>query len=347
MAYEENYQAELDRLLREYEEMKSRHSDIQADVDNEATVMSMRSPAQVEKERQLRQIFANMRTAQRMKALQELYNNQHREQTTVAGKVTIDTLDLDFILADSLQRIESRENPKAEYYDWVEAQNRIETDLNTDGATQPEVDARNNFIDFLDDRETEMKRVIALYLSASVNSKGYYQEMAKEQLHFMRFKLSELRRLRTRTEATTNRADQKEREAANLNTSAKILSAAAGAEIMTNNYSNTVAGKMNNYIDRRFEGEEFENSVAGRIFHQRPDTENEKESQERIEKAQEFSGRVAEALLIVGMRMGMSKEAQQDRREANRRKIEEIRQRRFVGFQKEIFLRNSGRSMDY
>ncbi|MBQ9731915.1 MAG: hypothetical protein IJV97_02370 [Alphaproteobacteria bacterium] len=127
------------------------------------------------------------------------YNNQQ-----------VSTSDMSFALAESLQYLYSGESPLSEYYDWVQDQRKIEVDINTNGTTEEEIFNRNNFISFLDDRETELKLVISLYSTAERSSSGPFKEITQQRLNFLNFKLNELRRLRERTQQTKNHSDEKE-----------------------------------------------------------------------------------------------------------------------------------------
>ena len=136
-----------------------------------------------------------------------------REDTSRA-KVNVnnhvmDAFDLDYMIAENLQQLYSSEDPKAEYYDWIKEQKQIEIDINTNGTTEEEVVERNTFIGFLNDRETEIKRIITLYSGAAFNPNSAQQRAAQEKLKFLTFKLSELRRLRERTENLKSNADKK------------------------------------------------------------------------------------------------------------------------------------------
>ncbi|MBE6452738.1 MAG: hypothetical protein E7012_04535 [Alphaproteobacteria bacterium] len=127
------------------------------------------------------------------------YNNQE-----------VSVSDISFAIAESLQLMYAGESPLSEYYDWVKDQRQIEIEINTNGTTESEINDRNNFINFLDDRETELKLIISLYSTAERNGSGFHKEMAQQRLNFLYFKLSELRRLRERTQQTKSYSDEKE-----------------------------------------------------------------------------------------------------------------------------------------
>ncbi len=140
-----------------------------------------------------------------------LLKNQNVPVTKVSEDVALNTCDLSFILAMSMQQLDSTTNPETEYRDWVRIEDKIETDIKTGGTTDAEIQARNHFISVMNHRETEMKYVIALYSAAAMNAKGYYRDIARQKLSFMLFKLSELRRLRARMERTKSKSDRQEK----------------------------------------------------------------------------------------------------------------------------------------
>ncbi|MBS4772691.1 MAG: hypothetical protein KHX55_00245 [Proteobacteria bacterium] len=215
--------------------------------------------------------------------------------------VEINTFELDFLIAESLQKIDAGEDPRAEYYDWVEAQQKIENEINSDGTTQEEVNARNGFIDFLGDRETEMRRIIALYAGAAVYGNGPLKEQALERLAFMNFKLSELRRLRVKMQATKDRADSREElDRIQEQKQARVLTAGAmvlAHESMTNRYLRIKSG-----IDSR----EFEQGIGEEFVRFRPVTETREAAENKIVSVRE-NGRKT-AVVLMAMRMGKSKE---------------------------------------
>lgn len=215
--------------------------------------------------------------------------------------VEINTFELDFLIAESLQKIDAGEDPRAEYYDWVEAQQKIENEINSDGTTQEEVDARNGFIDFLGDRETEMRRIIALYAGAAVYGNGPLKEQALERLAFMNFKLSELRRLRVKMQATKDRADSREKlDRIQEEKQERIMTAGAmmlAHETMANRYLRMKAG-----IDSR----EFEQGIGEEFVRFRPVTETREAAENKIASIRKNG--LKTIALLTAMRMGKTKE---------------------------------------
>lgn len=129
-------------------------------------------------------------------------NGNTAKRTVVIQGKEIPVYDMDFYIAESLQTLQSGQDPEAEYYGWVEQAKVIIKDIKTDGTTLQELHARSDFISFLDDRETELKRVISLYAGAAFNNNCSQQNVAQEKLKFLTFKMSELRKIRERVQST-------------------------------------------------------------------------------------------------------------------------------------------------
>ncbi len=127
--------------------------------------------------------------------------NTAKKTVTIRGK-EVPVYDMDFYIAESLQSLQSGQDPEAEYYGWVDQAKVIIKDMKTDGTTLQELHTRSDFVSFLDERETELKRVISLYAGAAFNSNCSQQNPAQEKLKFLTFKLSELRKIRERVQST-------------------------------------------------------------------------------------------------------------------------------------------------
>lgn len=104
--------------------------------------------------------------------------------------------DMDYTLAENLQLLCAGQDPLAEYHDWVSQEEKIETAARVDGTTDQEWVDCKSFISFMDERETELKRVISLYSNAASNPHCYEYFAAQAKMKDLRFKLKELRRLR-------------------------------------------------------------------------------------------------------------------------------------------------------
>ena len=248
-----------------------------------------------------------------------------KKNTNFQG-MTVSTFDLDYMIAETLQKLYSSEDPRAEYYDWVETQQKIALDINTGGTTQEEVDARNLFIDFLDDRETEIKRIMSLYAGAAIHGQGYYKDMAQEKLAFLTFKLSELRRLRTRTEQLKNKSDEQERREQELEKDARVL-AAGTAMVATASAAETYMLAKTGMFAK-----DYEKNLGEYMVEFRPVSRNREEAEQKISSVRENSRKMAQ--MINGFRFGKSKEEQE---KEGKTQLLKDRIRRIKGFEMSRF----------
>ena len=124
------------------------------------------------------------------------------------GDKVVNVCDLNYSIANSLEIRDAHRDPLTEYYDWVKIQAQFENDINSDGTTLQEIENRNNFISFMDMRETEIKHIALLYSGTALNANSPLQALAQEKLKFTLFKLSELRRLRDKMKATKSSPDK-------------------------------------------------------------------------------------------------------------------------------------------
>lgn len=221
------------------------------------------------------------------------------------GNQTVDAFDLDYAIAESLQQLYSSEDPRAEYYGWVERQKQIEVDIATDGTTEDEIVERNSFIYFLDERETEMKRVMTLYSGAALNTNSRHQVVAQEKLEFLVFKLSELRRLRERTASTKSHADSKEQlDARERQRQREAVAITAGLAATSLTAEMMSPGNRKLYKDNSTEL--FERGPAESIVSMRPITRTVEQAFEKIETSKKNRDHMRS--LFAAMRNGMSKE---------------------------------------
>ena len=137
-------------------------------------------------------------------------HEKENTQTIKIGDKIVNAGDLDFSIAESLELNDSGQDPVTEYHDWVKAQDMIEDKIYSNGTTVEEINDRNFFINFMETRETEIKRIAALYSASALNANSPVQRLAQEKLKFTLFKLSELRRLRDRMKSTKSTADRQE-----------------------------------------------------------------------------------------------------------------------------------------
>lgn len=257
------------------------------------------------------------------------YNNQE-----------VSVSDISYVLAESLQHLYSSEDPRAEYYDWVQMQRKIEVDIYSNGTTDDEIQARNeddkiqarnDFIGFMDDRETELKLIIMLYQSAERNSTGYYKELAQNKLSFLNFKLSELRRLRDRTQATKSKSNEQEKREQELTKEAQRMAgnlamAAAAEELEQTRQS---------YLQNQKDGEEFDMVTGGVLTKYspvyRPEALSVNEVMRKKERLENNRRKMVDQ--ITAMRMGLSKEEQE------RQAVRQPLVRRFSGFNRGEYAR--------
>lgn len=135
-------------------------------------------------------------------------HEKENTQTIKIGDKIVNAGDLDFSIAESLELNDSGRDPVTEYHDWVKAQDTIEDKIYSNGTTIEEINERNSFIDFMETRETEIKRIADLYSASALNANSPVQKLAQEKLKFTLFKLSELRRLRDKMKSTKSTPDK-------------------------------------------------------------------------------------------------------------------------------------------
>lgn len=319
----------MEQSQNEYEKYRNRN--IRLSVDIEPDQQSRAEAMVAEMRRQPEQFVKNL--AVQVQASQA--RGVPMKMPTFGDK-EVPVSDLSYVLAESLQHLYSSEDPRAEYYDWVEIQRKIEVDINTNGTTDDEIKARNLFIGFLDDRETELKLIISLYSTAERNGTGYYKEMAQNKLNFLYFKLSELRRLRDRTQATKDKSDEQERREQELERSAQIMAAGmAGVSLaagMMQNEADIMQRReavlaRHNYIQNQKAGEEFDSAIEGVMTHYRPVTRTFEEVMSKKETL--VNNKRSWVKTINGLRMGQSVEMQEKEQSLNEQRTLVRRSRSF------------------
>lgn len=253
---------------------------------------------------------------------------QAREDNSQAkvsvGKENMLAYDLDFIMAESLQSLYASEDPRAEYHDWIDRQKKIEVDIYTDGTTEDEIVARNTFISFLDDRETELKRVIFLYAGAAFNPNSRQQAVAQEKLKFLTFKLSELRRLRERTANTKSQADEKEYfDKKERQQQREAVAATAGFVALGMTAEMVSLG--NRRLSEQNDTASLEHGIGESFVRLRPETRTIEQAQQKIETARQ--NRTQMAAMFAAMRNGMSKEEWLEQQKNNSPLREAVREK--------------------
>lgn len=179
-----------------------------------------------------------------------------------------------YIIASMEQMNDASISPEAEYREWVKTEKEIRQDIYSNGTTQEEVDRRNGFIGFLNERDIELSRVIELYQATMFSGSKEYKEKAAVKLKFLLFKRSELLRLKESMMNTKSRADRKKENYFEERMKEEMVNTALGSKV-----------------------EDFFNG-----YH--PITMNVHDAERKVEKLLEANPR----LVFTLMRQGMSKE---------------------------------------
>ena len=135
-------------------------------------------------------------------------HEKENTQTIKIGNKIVNAGDLNFSIAETMELQDSGRDPVTEYHDWIKAQSNIENNIYANGTTCDEIAQRNFFIEFMESRETEIKRIADLYSASALNPNSPVQKLAQEKLKFTLFRLSELRRLRDRMKSTKSIPDK-------------------------------------------------------------------------------------------------------------------------------------------
>ncbi len=341
--YARGDEAEMQGYFAEYGEMKQVMNENQRDADNNRIIFNERTAEDFEKERQLNQVLSFLPHEQKVAQIQKVLDHSDSKSVKV-GNFTMDNGALMYILAENFQRTEAGISPQAEYYVWRDVTDRLIVELNTDGASVKEVGARNSFIDFLENREAEMKMVMSLYYAAAFNGNGYYQEAAKAQYQFMRFKLSELRRFKAKMHASPSLANAEElqkqkeenqkrlyeREVNTVELAARSIGGRAvqlgAAEVLRRHARDVLLG------------DEMEHDVAGHFTRINPPTRNKEEARARIVK-------LSERQIIQYQRMGLSREEAEEKLRKEKLKLQHSNispKSRFLSVYRKLEMQNVG-----
>lgn len=123
------------------------------------------------------------------------------------GNQIIDIGVLEYMVASSIQNIESETNPQYEYFDWISEGLQIISEMTHDGVTPEEFERRQVFLDDLDQRETEIKTCIYLY-QQTARGTGDLARKSREKLEFLQNKWTKLLEIRSAVKnSTQNYAD--------------------------------------------------------------------------------------------------------------------------------------------
>lgn len=147
-------------------------------------------------EKGLQQTYLNLSAEEKEAAAKKLMESgSSNDKIKVGGKeISIDQLAFD--VASTLQSLESETSPEEEYFSWIYEAKQIIVEMNTDGIEPQEIDRRERFLGDLDQREMDMRVIMALY--AKSNSPE-----AKQRLAFMQVKLAKLMEIRSAIKAST------------------------------------------------------------------------------------------------------------------------------------------------
>ena len=232
------------------------------------------------------------------------------------GDKIVYAYDLDFSIAQSIELQDAGRDPATEYYDWIKIQSRLENDINTNGTTLSEIDRRNTFIDFMDMRETEIKRIASLYSAAALNPNSSLQELAQEKLKFTLFKLSELRRLRDRMKSTKSHADNFKSLPVHVQNAEKIrrnitkTNVYSSAEIEDSTNEDGSSSQLNSFgehcLSTMFVAHAINNHLVDDYTKTKPETKSVEEAMEKISTLEDNSQNFHE--MLTAMRNGLSKE---------------------------------------
>ena len=111
--------------------------------------------------------------------------------------------DLQFMLADSYEQINSESTSSREYYRWIDETEDIIKHMNDGFVSQDDLRERNDFLDMSYQREMELMVCISLYQNS------VFKE-AKEKCNELSYKLMKLRQMRSMIQQTTkDKADRK------------------------------------------------------------------------------------------------------------------------------------------
>ncbi len=123
--------------------------------------------------------------------------------------IRVDQLNL--YVANSIESINSGSSDygassESEYFGWIDEGQKIISDMNTDGVTQPELDAKNKFMEDFSQREVDLMTCLALYRRCNLED-----PRVKEKYDMLNKKLVKLREIRSAVQTST--PDKVDREA--------------------------------------------------------------------------------------------------------------------------------------
>lgn len=229
------------------------------------------------------------------------------KQTVKIGDKIVNAGDLDYSIAETLEMQDASTDPVSEYYSWVRMQYDIETDINTGGTTCEEVFHRNLFIDFMEHRETEIKRIATLYSAAALNPNSPMQKIAQEKLSFTLFKLSELRRLRDRMKSTKSTPDKCKHEIERENRikehKQRVLSRLVSAPVTEDNRDLSIGERR---LSGLYMAHTLNQSLSDNFIHFKPVSQTKEQAQQKMDIA--INNHNAMREMLKAMRNGITRE---------------------------------------
>lgn len=106
------------------------------------------------------------------------------------GEEVLCGADLAFMVAESIQRINSETNPEEEYWRWIDDGQKVIHEMTDGEITHDDVARREEFLGDLEQREVEIRNCVALYRSSN-------SPRAKEKLDFLMIKWAKLLEIRS------------------------------------------------------------------------------------------------------------------------------------------------------
>lgn len=147
-------------------------------------------------EKGLQQLSLNLSREEKELAAQKLSDTQSNHDKIKVGDKEISVDQLAFDVASSLQSLESETSPEEEYFGWIYEAQEVITEMNTGGIEPHEIAHREDFLGNLDQREMDMRVIMALYAKSNTPE-------AKQRLAFMQVKLAKLMEIRSAVKAST------------------------------------------------------------------------------------------------------------------------------------------------
>lgn len=119
------------------------------------------------------------------------------------GDTEVNVGDFSFIVARSIQTINSETSPLEEFYRWIDDAKDVISEMTDNEITESDLKHREQFLGDMNQREIEIKTCIALYQNAATFGSEKVREQAQKQLEFLRMKWAKLLELRSAVQNST------------------------------------------------------------------------------------------------------------------------------------------------